>query len=106
MSEGKIEKTPAKISDIYFKSRPKGSQIGALCSPQSQVIKSREILEQKKKELETKYKDTEIPRPSQWGGYCLVPEVFEFWQGRESRLHDRLRFKASDGKWKIERLAP
>jgi pyridoxamine 5'-phosphate oxidase len=104
--EGKVEKISEKESDIYFKSRPRGSQLGALCSPQSKIIESRKLLEQKKSALEEKYKNIEIPRPAEWGGYILIPEIFEFWQGRESRLHDRLQFKMTGGEWMIERLAP
>jgi pyridoxamine 5'-phosphate oxidase len=104
--EGKVEKISDEESDIYFKSRPRGSQLGALCSPQSKVIESRKLLEQKKSALEEKYKNIEIPRPAEWGGYILIADIFEFWQGRESRLHDRLQFKMSNGEWMIERLAP
>jgi pyridoxamine 5'-phosphate oxidase len=104
--EGKVEKVSASESDEYFKSRPSGSQIGANISPQSQVIPNREILEEKQSEFAKKFEGKEIPRPSNWGGYQLIPSMFEFWQGRESRLHDRLRFAEVDGGWKIERLAP
>jgi pyridoxamine 5'-phosphate oxidase len=104
--EGKVEKVSADESDVYFKSRPFGSQVGASISPQSRVIPNRDILETEKIEFEKKYEGKEIPRPSNWGGYILIPDTFEFWQGRESRLHDRLRFTMVDGGWKIERLAP
>jgi pyridoxamine 5'-phosphate oxidase len=104
--EGKVEKISAKESDIYFKSRPTGSQIGANISPQSQVIPSRELLEKKQTEFAKKFDGKEIPRPPHWGGYILVPDKFEFWQGRESRLHDRLQFNLAGGEWKLERLAP
>ncbi|MFL5731223.1 MAG: pyridoxamine 5'-phosphate oxidase [Cytophagaceae bacterium] len=104
--EGKVKRTSSEESTDYFRSRPKGSQIGALCSPQSQVIPDREFLEKKKSELEKKYSDTDVPRPEHWGGYKLIPSMFEFWQGRESRLHDRLQFTLSETGWKIERLAP
>ena len=104
--EGKVKKVSAGESDEYFKSRPIGSRIGANISPQSQVIPGRELLEKKQLEFAKRFESKEIPRPSHWGGYILVPEMFEFWQGRESRLHDRLRFTKFDGEWKIERLAP
>jgi pyridoxamine 5'-phosphate oxidase len=104
--EGKVEKASAEESDVYFKSRPFGSQVGASISPQSQVIQSREVLEKSKIEFQKKFEGKEVPRPANWGGYVLIPDMFEFWQGRESRLHDRLRFTIVDGGWKIERLAP
>jgi pyridoxamine 5'-phosphate oxidase len=105
-AEGRVEKISAEESDIYFKSRPVGSRIGANISPQSQVIPSRDLLEEKQLEFVKKYEGKEIPRPAHWGGYVLIPEMFEFWQGRESRLHDRLQFTLMNGGWKIERLAP
>jgi len=105
--EGKIEIVSQDEADNYFQSRPRGSQIGAWASHQSSVISGREILEDRFKELENKYKDKPVPRPPYWNGYRLVPDVIEFWQGRDSRLHDRLRYKfQSGGKWLIERLAP
>ncbi|OJJ23222.1 pyridoxamine 5'-phosphate oxidase [marine bacterium AO1-C] len=104
--EGKIEKVDAKLSEDYFKSRPRGSQISALVSPQSQEIDSRNTLEQqvqvKTQELEGK----DVPKPDHWGGYCLKPSQIEFWQGRSSRLHDRLRYTKEGNDWKIVRLAP
>ncbi len=105
--EGTIEKVSKEESERYFNSRPIGSRIGALASPQSQEIPGREILEQKMQELEEKYKDGNIPKPSHWGGYILKPQVVEFWQGGTNRLHDRITYKKSDKKgWKIVRLAP
>lgn len=90
--EGVVRKVSAQESDDYFHSRPKGSQISAAASPQSQVIEGRAILEEKVKELEAQYADSEIPRPEHWGGYRVIPEKVEFWQGRNNRLHDRIVF--------------
>ena len=106
--EGKVVKISPEKSADYFKSRPKDSQIGAWTSPQSTVISSRTELEDKKRELEEQYSDTEqLPLPSNWGGYLVEPVLIEFWQGRPSRLHDRFRFKLQeDGNWEIDRLAP
>ncbi|GIV34934.1 MAG: pyridoxine/pyridoxamine 5'-phosphate oxidase [Chitinophagales bacterium] len=105
--EGLIEKVPDSVSDKYFDSRPRESRIGALASPQSQVIASREVLEQKVAELQKQFGDNEkIPRPPHWGGYVLSPRYFEFWESRPSRLHDRIAYVLSDKTWKIFRLAP
>jgi pyridoxamine 5'-phosphate oxidase len=105
--EGNIEKLSKEQSEKYFQSRPKGSQIGALVSPQSQEIDSRDVLEAKMSQLEAEYADKEIPKPSFWGGYILKPRLIEFWQGRSSRLHDRIAYKKIDNKnWKKVRLAP
>lgn len=105
--EGQIEKTTAVESDAYHYSRPRGSQIGAWVSDQSEVIESREFLEQKQKALEEKFADQPVPRPAHWGGYRVIPDYIEFWQGRPSRLHDRLAYsKIEDSVWKIERLSP
>lgn len=104
---GAVNKISKEESEAYFHSRPKGSQIGAWVSPQSQVISNKDILTQKKEQLEEEYKNSEtLPLPDFWGGYKLIPQKIEFWQGRPSRLHDRLRYKLLDGSWKIERLAP
>lgn len=106
--EGIVKKVSEEASKSYFQSRPKGSQIGAMASPQSRVISDREVLEDKVLELEKEFADDEkLPLPIFWGGYKLIPSVIEFWQGRTNRLHDRIRYtQQSDKSWKIERLAP
>jgi pyridoxamine 5'-phosphate oxidase len=105
--EGKVERTSADESDAYFKTRPRESQIGALASPQSEVIASREALQQRADELEKLYEGREVDRPAHWGGYRLHPNRIEFWKGRPSRLHDRILYeRQSDGSWTICRLAP
>lgn len=105
--EGEVKKVDEATSDIYFKSRPRASQIGAWVSPQSETIESREILEERLIEIELKYKNLEVERPPHWGGYAVKPTMIEFWQGRPSRLHDRIQYTLSEArKWKIERLAP
>lgn len=106
--EGRVEKTTAAESDAYFKSRPAKSRIGAWSSPQSEVIANRAALEKLFEEFQSAHPDdSAIPRPTNWGGYRVVPDRIEFWQGRRSRLHDRIRFRREgDGPWIIERLAP
>lgn len=104
--EGIVTKATAEASTAYFHSRPKGSQIGATASPQSTVIPDREILEERVKELTAAYQETEIPRPEHWGGYILKPSHIEFWQGRPSRLHDRITYTSVNGVWTTNRLAP
>jgi len=105
--KGKVEKIAENLSDGYFESRPRGSQLGALVSNQSSVIPSRSYIEQKLEKLETQYEGKEIERPAHWGGYIVKPQEIEFWQGRANRLHDRMRYQLqADYSWKIERLAP
>lgn len=102
-----LERIAENLSDGYFHSRPKGSQLGAVVSPQSQEIPDRAFLEQKLKDLEKQYENTEVPRPENWGGYIAKPYEIEFWQGRPNRLHDRIIYELIDGlDWKIVRLAP
>jgi len=104
---GKAERIPTSETLKYFMSRPRGSQIGAWVSAQSSVVSSRSLLESKFQEMKQKFSNKEIPLPSFWGGYRVVPEVIEFWQGRRNRLHDRFQYtKQDDGSWSIERLAP
>lgn len=105
--KGEAEKVPSNMSDGYFESRPKGSQLGALVSDQSAVVSSREALENELRNLEEEYSGKEVPRPDHWGGYLVRPVAIEFWQGRPNRLHDRIRYTLQeDYNWKIERLAP
>lgn len=106
--EGLASKVASRISEEYFQSRPRGSQIGALASPQSRIIPDRHILEEKVKQLEEKLEGNQsIARPEHWGGYCVVPSAVEFWQGRPGRLHDRIVYTLSPtGTWQKSRLAP
>jgi pyridoxamine 5'-phosphate oxidase len=103
---GTVTKLAAAESEAYFKSRPRGSRLGAWASNQSEVIASRAVLEQRWKEIAARFPQ-DVPLPSNWGGYVLEPNRIEFWQGRQSRLHDRFRYaQQPDGSWQIERLAP
>ena len=105
--EGQVEKLTSAESDAYYHSRPKGSRLGAWVSAQSQPIPNRQVLEERLAALEQEYADHEPPRPPYWGGYRVVPAMFEFWQGGPHRLHDRLRYTRQEGGiWIIERLAP
>ncbi|NBT15103.1 MAG: pyridoxamine 5'-phosphate oxidase [Chitinophagia bacterium] len=104
--EGICEKVSEQESDDYFHSRPIGSQLGACASPQSRVIESRRVIENNLEKLQDQYRDMEIPRPGHWGGYRVVPQAIEFWQGRSSRLHDRIKYTKENQSWKIVRLAP
>ena len=104
---GLIEKTSSEENDAYFQSRPKASQIGAIISPQSEVIEDRKWLDDRYKEITEQFEKKPIRRPEHWGGFLLRPVIIEFWQGRPGRLHDRIQYTIlGDGSWKMERLAP
>ena len=104
--KGTAEQLSPEVSNAYFNSRPKGSQLGALVSEQSKVITDRSILEAKLEALKIEYQDKSVDRPEHWGGYVVVPKCIEFWQGRPNRLHDRIRCQWQGSFWNIERLAP
>jgi pyridoxamine 5'-phosphate oxidase len=105
--EGRVEKVTPQESDEYFQVRPLASRLGAWTSPQSQVIASRQVLEERFAQLQDEYPDENVPRPPQWGGFRLIPDKIEFWQGRPSRLHDRLCYRRqAEGQWRCDRLAP
>lgn len=104
--EGTVEKVSHEISDQYFHSRPYESRLSAAVSPQSKIVNGRQELERAKDEYREKYPDQNMPRPDNWGGYLLKPNYFEFWQGRESRLHDRISYLLLNNGWRIQRLAP
>lgn len=104
--EGMVEKIADEETDAYFHRRPVSSQLGAWASEQSRVIPDREVLEQRLANLTQQYQDQAIPRPLHWGGFRVIPQAIEFWQGRPSRLHDRLLYRLEDGNWAIERLSP
>jgi pyridoxamine 5'-phosphate oxidase len=113
---GTASRVPEADSDAYFASRPRGAQIGAWASDQSEVLADREMLERYHEEIAERFAGTDVPRPEWWGGYRIVPHIYEFWQGRENRLHDRLRYSREEQhggddkppvfRWRIERLAP
>lgn len=104
--EGRAIKVGEEESDAYYNSRPIGSRLGAWASPQSQKITDRSVLEQALEKITAEYGDKHVPRPSHWGGYRIMPTRIEFWQGRSSRLHDRILYEQVDGHWQISRLAP
>ena len=105
--EGRVAPTTREESEAYAHSRPRGSQLSALASPQSRAVESREFLERRVVELDERHAGAAVPLPPHWGGFRLTPERFEFWQHRDNRLHDRLRYTpGSEGSWRIERLAP
>lgn len=106
--EGLAEKTSAEVSDAYFAARPRSSQLGAIASPQSQAIDDEAKLEQAVRDLELQFEGRSIPRPENWGGYRVVPDMFEFWQGKPSRLHDRFQYRKNEltSSWSVTRLAP
>ena len=104
--KGKAEKIKEEDSELYFKSRPLESQLGAWASPQSQIIESRQVLSDNYKHYEQFFESHEIKKPPHWGGFLIRPEYFEFWQGRSNRLHDRIEFSLADQAWVIHRLAP
>ncbi len=104
--EGTVTRVAREESEAYFHSRPRASQLAAWASAQSSIVSSREIVENAMKAVEAKYGGTEVPLPPQWGGFRIAPETVEFWQGRRSRLHDRLRYRRSGNEWVLERLAP
>jgi len=104
--EGKVEKLPSEFSELYFHTRPRESQLAAIASQQSGHISSREELLKNYAEADRKYEGQEIPLPPNWGGYRLIPDCFEFWHGRESRLHDRIQYLLEKDTWVIRRLSP
>ena len=104
--EGEIKKVEKEVSDAYFNSRSRLSQLGAHASNQSQIIENYEELTDKLNSFDEKYKDTDIPRPDHWGGFIVIPSSIEFWQGHDGRLHDRLKFEKENNNWVIKRLSP
>lgn len=104
--EGRAAPIDAETSDAYFATRPRGSQLGAVASPQSAVVAGRTVLEERLAEAEARFEGRPVERPAHWGGYRVVPHAVEFWQGRPSRLHDRLRYTRDGDAWRVERLAP
>jgi pyridoxamine 5'-phosphate oxidase len=103
---GRVSTISADESEAYFRSRPLNSRLGAWTSHQSQVIPDRAVLEEKARQVAQRYPDDNVPLPPYWGGYRITPEIIEFWQGRQSRLHDRLRYRRDGESWRMERLSP
>jgi pyridoxamine 5'-phosphate oxidase len=107
VANGTVQRLADEESDAYFATRPRGHKLGAAASPQSQVVPDRETLDRAMRQLEARYPEgTPIPRPNHWGGFRLAPDMVEFWEGREDRLHDRLRYRSTTEGWVVERLAP
>jgi pyridoxamine 5'-phosphate oxidase len=104
--EGAVESVDTETADAYFATRPRGAQLAAHASSQSAVVTNREELEARYSQLDAEFGEADIPRPQHWGGWRLVPDSVEFWQGRENRFHDRVRYRRNDGEWSKERLAP
>lgn len=104
--EGKVERVEEAESEAYFRTRPRGGQLAAWASKQSEVIGSREQLEERFREVEAEYEGREVPLPPHWGGFRLVPESYEFWEHRDNRMHDRFRYRRGDAEWVVERLSP
>ena len=104
--EGKVERVDQTDSEAYFRTRPRGGQLAAWASTQSEVIGSREELEQRFHEVEAKFEGRDVPLPPHWGGFRLVPDSYEFWEHRDNRLHDRFRYRRGDREWVVERLSP
>jgi pyridoxamine 5'-phosphate oxidase len=104
--EGRVERVAGQESDAYFATRPRGAQVAAAASQQSSVLRDRAEIDERVAELAQEHEDSDVRRPDHWGGYRLVPEAYEFWQHREDRLHDRLRYRRANGGWVIERLSP
>jgi pyridoxamine 5'-phosphate oxidase len=104
--EGRVERVPGQESDAYFATRPRGAQLAAAASKQSSVLRDRAEIDDRVAELAHEHEGSDVRRPDHWGGYRLVPETYEFWQHRDDRLHDRLRYGRSNGDWVVERLSP
>lgn len=104
--EGSVEQVSAEESDAYFRNRPRGHQLSAWVSRQSEVVASRAVLEQRMRQLAAQYATAPVPRPPYWGGYRVIPNVIEFWQGQDDRLHDRIEYVRQNGFWKVRRLSP
>jgi len=104
--EGRVERVAGQESDAYFATRPRGAQLAAAASQQSSVLRDRAEIDDRVAELAREHEGSDVRRPDHWGGYRLVPDAYEFWQHRDDRMHDRLRYRRSDGGWVVERLSP